>query len=107
VAVARERGPVGFGYTFPLSRRTLDAAASTRQGYFARLPRAELAEIESAPAHDPPAFLITGTTHLAPHPEAEQAIRRTIFARRNSYAPRARRSYLLVPQDSPFERSAT
>jgi hypothetical protein len=103
---AGESEAVGFGYTFPLNRRTLPAAASTRRAYFGRLPRRELVEIESAPEDDPPAFLITGTTYLASHPEAEHAIRRTIFARRNSHAPRARRSYLLVPKGSPFERNA-
>jgi hypothetical protein len=107
VAVAPERGPVAFGYTFPLCRRTLAAAAATRLAYFERLPGEELVEIESAPADDPPAFLITGTTYLDSHPEAEHAIRRATFARRNSYAPRARRSYLLIPRGSTFERSAT
>jgi hypothetical protein len=107
VAVARGCGPVAFGYSFPLCGPTLPAAASTRRAYFERLPGEELAEIESAAPDDPPAFLITGTTLLASHPQAEHAIRRATFARRNAYAPRARRSYLLVPRGSPFERSAT
>lgn len=99
--------PVGFGYTFPLHEQSLAVAAAIRGPFFDRLPASELEEIRSAPATSPAAFLITGSTYLPSHPQAEAALRSAAFAKRNSHAPSAPRSYVLLAQGDAFQCRAT
>lgn len=106
VACADER-PVGYSYSLPLHRETWPGVASARGSYFSVLPPGEIAAIRQAPPSAPAAFLIAGTVAVDSYGSAEPALRLATFTNRHVRAPAVRRSYVLMPQGSAFEATAS
>lgn len=105
VAMSGDR-VVAYSYSLPLHRDTWSRVASARGSYFSVLPAAESAAIRQAPPDAPAAFLIAGTTASDGYRSAEPALRLATFTNRHVRASQVRRSYMLMPQDSPFEATA-
>ncbi|HEX6523640.1 MAG TPA: AAA family ATPase [Streptosporangiaceae bacterium] len=106
VVASNDGAPVAYSYSFPLHRGTLMAAVAARAGYFDALPASEHAAIANATPHAPAAFLIAGTVTAGSHQSAEPALRLATFTNRHVRCPGVSRSYLLLPQGSPFAATA-